>query len=109
MHRLALALDRDLSERLEQRRVIDESPGELADHDLVRAGSLFELRRDAYRLAGDETLARVGRRRDDLAGLDPDPDLEPDAVLVRELIVEGRDRCPDVKSRAGRAQRVVLV
>mgnify|MGYP005613805647 CR=1 FL=1 len=36
--------------------------------------------------------------------------LIPDEVLlVRELIVEGPDRCPNVESRAGGTKRVVLV
>ena len=109
MHRLALALDRGLSERLENRRVVDEPPGELPHHDLVRTGSLLQLRGDADRLTGHEPLAHVRWRRDDLAGLDPDPDLEPDALLVRELVVEGPDRCPNVESRAGGTKRVVLV
>ena len=68
-----------------------------------------ELRRDADRLAGDEALARVGRRRDDLAGLDADPDGEPDTVLVRELIVQCGDPGPGVEGGTGGAQRVVLV
>ena len=80
-HRLALALDRDLAQRIQHRDMVDQPRGERADDDLVRAGSCFEPRRDADRLAGDEPLSRVRRRRDNLAGLDPDPELEADAVL----------------------------
>ena len=81
LHGLALTLDLEHAERLESRRVVDQPCGDLTDDDLVRGGRLLELRRDADRLSGDEALTRVGRRRDDLARLDADPDLEPDAVV----------------------------
>ena len=83
VHGLALALDLERAERLERGGMVDQAAGELADDDLVRTGRCLELRRDPDRLAGDEALARVRRRRDDLAGLDPDPDLEPDSVLLQ--------------------------
>ena len=69
----------------------------------------LEPRGDADRLSGDEALSRIGRRRDDLSGLDPDPDLEPDPVLLDELLVERGDADADVERGASRAQRVVLV
>ena len=89
--------------------MVDQAPGERADDDLVRIGSRFELRGDPDRLAGDEALARIRRGRDDLAGLDPDADLEPDLVLLRELLVERRDPDADVERGARGTQRVVLV
>ncbi len=82
LDRLALALDLERPQRLERRGVVDQATRELADDDRVRLGGCLELRRDADRLAGDETLPRVRRRRDDLAGLDADADLEPDPVLL---------------------------
>ncbi len=69
----------------------------------------FELRGDPDRFARNEPLPRVSRGRDDLAGLDPDPDLEPHRVLLQELLVERRDPDADVERGAGGAQRVVLV
>ena len=89
--------------------MVDQPAGELADDDLVRSCRGLELRGNAHRLSGDEALARVRRSGDDLAGLDPDPDLEPDPVLLRELLVERRDTDADVEGGACRAQRVVLV
>ena len=109
LDRLALALDLERPERLERRGVVDQATRERADDDLVRLGGLLELRGDADRLAGDQTLPRVRRRRDDLARLHADPDLEPDAVLLRELLVERRDPDADVERGAGGSKRVVLV
>ncbi len=81
-HRVALALDLERPERLERRDVVDQATRELADDDRVRVGRCLELRRDPDGLAGDEALPRIRRRRDDLAGLDPDADLESDLVLL---------------------------
>ena len=89
--------------------MVDQPAGELADDDLVRTGCGLELRGDAHRLSRDEALARVRRSRDDLARLDPDADLEPDTVLLRELLVERCDPDADVEGGARGAQRVVLV
>ncbi len=61
--------------------MIDQARDELADHDLARSRCLLEPSGDPDGVARDEALARVGRRRDHLARRDPDPDLEPDAVL----------------------------
>ena len=108
-HRLALALDLERAERLERGGVVDQPTRELADDDLVRVGRCSSRAAIADGLAGDEALPRVGRRRDDLAGLDPDPHLEPDPVLADELLVERRDPDPDVERGARGAKRVVLV
>ena len=89
--------------------MVDQARSDLTDDDLVRGGGRLELRRDADRLSGHEALACVRRRRDDLARLDPDPDLERDSVLLQELLVERGDPDLDVERGARRAERVVLV
>jgi hypothetical protein len=89
--------------------VVDETARELTDDDRVRIRSRLELRRDPHGLPGDEPLPRIGRRRDDLSGLDPDPNLEPDPVLPDELLVERRNADADVERSTRGAQRVVLV
>ena len=89
--------------------MVDEPPGELADDDLACVGEPFQLRGDTDRLAGDEALAGIGRRRDDLARLDADADLDPDAVILEEALIEDGEPGPDVESRSRRAERVVLV
>ena len=89
--------------------MVDQPARELADDDLARPCQLLELRGDADCLAGDESLPRVGRCRDDLARLETNADLQPDAVVRGEVFVEGENPGPDVECRACCAKRVVLV
>ena len=89
--------------------MVDQPACKLADHDLAGRRSLLEPRGDADGFTRDQPLFRVGRRGDDLAGLEADPDLDPDAVLATELLCQRGDRRVDVQRRAGRAQRIVLV
>ena len=84
-------------------------PRELADHDLAGRGSLLEPRGDADGFTRDQPLSRIGWRGDDLARLEADPHLDPDPVLVKELLVERSDRSAGIQRRASGAQRVVLV
>ncbi len=109
VHGLTLALDRDLTQRIQRRDVVDQPAGEVADDDLVRTCGCLELRSDPDRLARHEPLARVGRSRHDLAGLDADPDLQRDVVLLRELLVERGDPDADVEGGSRGTQRIVLV
>ncbi len=89
--------------------MVDQPARELADDDLVCSCRLLEPGGDADGFAGDEPLSRVGRRGDDLAGLDADPHLEPDAVVVDEPLVERGHSHPDVEGGARGAKCVVLV
>jgi hypothetical protein len=109
MHGLALPLDLQRLQRLERRNVVDQPPRELPDHDRVSLCRFSELCRDPDRLAGDETLPRIRRRRDHLAGLQPDADLDLDPVLLRKPLVECGDPDADVECGAGGSERVVLV
>ena len=109
VHGLALALDLERAARLEPRRVVDQPTGDLADDDLVVGGCLLELCRDPHRLAGDEPLARVGRRRDDLPRLQADPHLERHAEGRGEALVERGEPCVHVERGTRGAKRVVLV
>ncbi len=89
--------------------MVDEPSGELADDDLACGGEPLQLRGDTDRFAGDEALARVGRRRDDLAGLDADADLDPDAVIRHKALVQHCERRLYVEGRSCCAEGVVLV
>src|SRR5204863_658287 len=77
-------------EFLELDEVTDEARRSRADHDLVRTGLLLETSGEVDRLAGGERrLALVG---DDLAGFDPDADVEAevaDAFECRERSADG--------------------
>ncbi len=85
--------------------VPDEAVRGITQHDLARRGGLLEPLSDCDRLAADEPVAGGGIAGHDLAGVDPDPDLEPDFGLTVEL----RDALLHGDGRAHRAQRVVLV
>src|ERR687898_727108 len=61
------------------------------------------------RFARDEALPRIRWCGDHLAVLEPDPDLDRDAMLGGELLVERRDARADVERGSGCAQGVVFV
>ena len=77
--------------------VADESMRSFAEQHLPRGRCLLESGGDVHGVAGDERLARAG---DDLAAVDADADLEPEAI-DRNADLRGRPHRP----RSGRQVR----
>ena len=86
-------------DRLRPHCATDEAERRVAEHDLAIGRALFEMRSDVHRRARSAVL----RRRDDLAGV------HGDAQLDRMLRVELPDRIAHGNRRAHGSQRVVLV
>ena len=107
---LLLALQLERLDRLDLHRVAHQAIGRVADVDLVRRRRLLEPRRDVDGVAGGELLVRGGVVvGDDLAGVDAGAHRQLDAVVRRELLVDGAQRRLHAGGRAHGAQRVVLV
>jgi hypothetical protein len=89
--------------------MVDEPVRLLAEEDLARPGRLLEPGGDVQRVgdhdgaAGDWVLAGC-----DLAGVDPDPHLDPGAMAPFEIGVQAREPGTDLGHGAHGAQRVVL-
>ena len=109
-HPLLLALELQRLDGLDLHRIAHQAIGRVAEVDLVRRRGLLEPRRDVHGIAGGELLVRrrviVG---DDLAGVDAGAHRQLDAVMRRELLVDGVQRRLHARGRAHGAQGVVLV
>ena len=105
---LALALQRERLQRVGQDRVTHEAIGGLADQDLARPGSLLEPRRDVHGIAGAELGRRTRLGDHDLPGVQPDTDLDLDAVCVPEFPVERGERSLHVGGGPNRPEGIVL-
>ena len=107
----ALALQVEGLERLDLHRVADQAVCGVAEDDLAGCGGLFEPGGHVHGVATDESLRAGGSLlpRHDLAGVHPDPDLERDAVVAFELLVEPPHRGAHVLGGAHGTHRVVLV
>ncbi len=68
--------------------VTDEVVRGLTEEDLARRRSLFEALRDVDRVAGREALAAARVARDDLAGVDPGSNPNPNSPVALELCVQ---------------------
>ena len=66
-------------------RVADEPVGGLADHDLSGPGGLRKPGGPPERLPADEPLGRSRVTLEDLAGVDPDANVDRDCSLLLEL------------------------
>ena len=108
-HRLGLPLRLERLDRLDAHRVAHEAEGRLAEQHVARARGLLEPCSDVDRVAGHERLAARAVARDDLAGVDADPqgDACPEALL--EILVQGAEARLHLQCGAARAQRIVLV
>ena len=108
-HRLGLPLRLERLDRLDAHCVAHEAEGRLAEQHVAGAGGLLEPRSDVDRVAGHERLAARAVARDDLAGVDADPqgDARPEALL--EILVQGTEARLHLQCGAARAQRIVLV
>ena len=106
---LRLALELERLDGLHVDVVAHEAIRQVAEQYLLRARCLLEARGDVDGIAGDEPLA--GRRvaGNDLAGVHPGADREPNAPLPLELVVQHILRAPHARGGAHSAQRVVLV
>ena len=102
---VALALDLQRLERCCLDRMRDEGVASFRPARFARGRALLEPLAQRDRLAGDEAVARSGVAGDDLAAVDPDPDLE---ARAGELGLERRDRVAQFDRCADRAQGVVL-
>ena len=80
-----------------------------ADQDLAGAGRLLEPRRDVDCIAGGELLRGDGVAGDDLAGVDPSPHFDANAVVLLELGVQLNERSSHVDGGADGSERIVLV
>src|SRR5205814_5920564 len=88
-NRSRLALQVEVDRLLEGKGGPAGQVGTLAHQDRSRSGGLLEARGDVDRISGDDQLLGCGsNRRDDLAGVDADPDLEPDPMVSLEALVE---------------------
>ena len=96
-HALGLALQLERLDGLDLDGVFHEPVGALADQHLARGRRLLEPRGDVHRVSGDEPLPARGIAGDDLARVHADADLDADAVVAFELVVQDR--------RAPRASR----
>ena len=82
----------------------------LRDEHLPGLGGLLEPRRRVDGIAGRERLAGTRRRdRHHRAGVDPDPQLERDAVALADLLVELAEAPAHAQCGAERARGIVLV
>ncbi len=81
----------------------------LAEHDLPRQRRLLEPLGDADGCSGGEGLAGAGIGDEHLAGVQPDPDLQRDAVGLGEIRVQLAERIPQLGCGANGTERVVLV
>ena len=111
IHDLAVSASRPRERQrlLDAHRVAHEAEGPLAEQHVAGPGGLLEPRSDVDRVAGHECLAACAVARDDLAGVDADPqgDACPEALL--EILVQGAEARLHLECGAARAQGVVLV
>jgi hypothetical protein len=108
-HPIALALQLVEPSILEG-EAADGVRGPLGDEDRSRVGDPLEPRRRVHRVARHHRLARPGvRRGEDLAGVDPDADLQRDVVHALEVAVQLVESPHHPKGCAERALGIVLV
>ena len=69
-------------------RVAHERERRLPHENLTRLGRLLQPRGDIHRIAGHERLATRWVTRDDLTGVDTDPQRDPPAEAPLELLVQ---------------------
>ena len=79
------------------------------EQDLAGRSHLFQPGGDVDGVTGDQALPRRGIAGDNISGVDAGPDLEPDAAVSRQLVVERSEARAHLRRRAHGAQRVVLV
>ena len=95
--------------RLGPDRVADEPVGGLADHDLSGPGGLREPGGPSERLPAHEPLGRPRVALEDLAGVDPDANVDRDCSLLLELLVQTGHCLPQLERRTHGTKGIVLV
>jgi hypothetical protein len=103
---LGLPFRNDSLDRLELERRLGQLPRRFPDQDLAGLRSLFEARRHVDRVARRE---RSGLVRDHLAGVDPDPHLQPGSELALQVHIQEREFLAHVVRCARGTQGVVFV
>jgi hypothetical protein len=107
--RAGLSLDLEVLDRLHAHGVADETVRRVADQDLAGPGGLLEARRDVDGVARRERRACRRIACEHLARVDARPDLDADAAIALELVVQTGDCVADVDDCASGAEGVVLV
>ena len=103
---LALALEREVGQRLRDHRAPDALERGLAEQDLAGARGLLQPGCDVDRVAGRQSFLGAG---DDLTGVDPRAQREGRAEVALELLVQRGDRVAQLGRRPHCAERVVFV
>ena len=108
-NRLGLAFQLEGPE-IDQGNVRDRSGRPLAEHHGPGLGGGLQARSRVHDIAGHHRLARPRRgRREHLAGVHPDPDLEPHVVASGQVLVHDLEAGKHPRGRAERPGRIVLV
>jgi hypothetical protein len=102
----ALALQCERLDRLRVDRIADEPVRRFADEDLTGSGGLLEALGDVDGVARNEGFTAT---RDDLASVEPDPELERHTRIPLELLVQRQQGSAELVRSTHGAERVVLV
>ena len=106
-HRMGLALEDEVCDRLGRDRVTHERERPLPEQDLARCRGLFQAGRDVHRVARHDLL--VADTSDDVTGVDSDPARERHPVVTFELRVQRREGSAHLARGTDGPQRVVLM
>ena len=108
-HRLGLPLRVERLDRLDAHGVPHQAQRRLAEQHVTGARRLLEPCGDVDGVAGHERLAARAVARDDLAGVDADPQSDPRPEALLEILVQGAEPRLHLERGTARAQRIVLV
>jgi len=111
-HGLALALDRELAEVLQEKEAVGEPVRLHGGHDLARLRQIEHARGQVRRVADGGVVhpeVAANGAHDDEAGVDPDTDAELHTVRAPHVSAQGVETLLDRQGGAERALSVVLV